>query len=187
MMLKSYIFKPTELPQKYRSQITDIIKDVVDSKTDSYWKNYTDREFNLDEQTAISINCDGDDVKAISSIYHREFFGEGVYRLMNRSLYSKDYRESGGSKTRSGEHTAHKMIALQVDFVEKLNPKFYFISRQRTNMRFLKYYFDKFNSDYNKNFIISDTQYWVCPGKKDNCLQTIIYPKDFKVSLKPYK
>ena len=71
-MLKSYIFKPTELPQKYRSQITDIIKDVVDSKTDSYWKNYTDREFNLDEQTAISINCDGDDVKIIGIMQHIE-------------------------------------------------------------------------------------------------------------------
>ena len=186
-MLKSYIFKPTELPQKYRSQITDIIKDVVDSKTDSYWKNYTDREFNLDEQTAISVNCDEDKVKAISTIYHKDYYGDNVYRLMNRSLYSKDYRELGGSKTRNGEHTAHKMIALQVDFVEKLNPKFYFISRQRTNMRFLKYYFDKFNSDYNKNFIISDTQYWVCPGKKDNCLQTIIHPKDMEVPLKSYK
>ena len=185
MMLESYIFKPTELPKKYRYQINSIIKDIVDSKTDQYWKNYT--KFDLDEQIAISINCDSDDVKAISSIYHREFFGEGVYRLMNRSLYSKDYRELGGSKTRNGEHTAHKMIALQVDFVEKLNPKFYFISRQRTNMRFLKYYFDKFNKEYDRNFIISDQQYWVCGGKKDNCLQTIIYPKDFKVPLKPYK
>ena len=90
MMLESYIFKPSELPQQYRIQINDIIKDVVESKTDQYWKNYT--KFNLDEQTAISINCDGDDVKVISSIYHRNFYGKDVYRLMNRSLYSKDYR-----------------------------------------------------------------------------------------------
>ena len=70
MMLKSYIFKPTELPQKYRSQIIDVIKDVVDSKTDSYWKNYTDREFNLDEQTAISVSCDKDEVKVISCLLY---------------------------------------------------------------------------------------------------------------------
>ena len=185
MMLESYIFKPTELPKKYRYQINSIIKDIVDSKTDQYWKNYT--KFDLDEQIAISINCDSDDVKAISSIYHRDYYGNNVYRLMNRSLYSKDYRELGGSKTRNGEHTAHKMIALQIDFVEKLNPKFYFISRQRTNMRFLKYYFDKFNSDYNRNLVISDQQYWVCNGDKEGCVQTIIYPKDMKVPLKPYK
>lgn len=186
-MLESYIFKPSELPQQYRIQINDIIKDVITDKTDSYWKNYTDREFNIDEQTAISINCEGDDVKVISTIYHREFFGEGVYRLMNRSLYSKDYRETGGSKMRKGEHTAHPMIAQQVNFVEDLNPKFYFISRQRTNTRWLKYYFDTFNKDYNRNLVVSDQQYWVCNGNKENCVQTIIYPRDKKVPLKSYK
>ena len=185
MMLESYIFKPSELPQQYRIQINDIIKDVVESKTDQYWKNYT--KFNLDEQTAISINCDGDDVKVISSIYHRNFYGKDVYRLMNRSLYSKDYRETGGSKMRNGEHTAHPMIAQQINFVEDLKPKFYFIRRQRTNTRLLKYYFDTFNKEYNRNLVVSDQQYWVCDGSKEGCLQTIIYPKDMEVPLKSYK
>ncbi|MGY9007828.1 MAG: hypothetical protein ACKVI2_04235, partial [Candidatus Pelagibacterales bacterium] len=187
MMLKSYIFKPTELPQKYRSQIIDVIKDVVDSKTDSYWKNYTDREFNLDEQTAISVSCDKDEVKVISSIYHREFFGKDVYRLWNRFLYSKNFRETGGSKKRKGIHINHSMLNQQIDFVEKLNPKFYFISRQRTNTRWLKYYFDNFNKDYNKNLVISDRQYWVCDGNKEGCVQTIIYPKHLTIRLKSYK
>ena len=186
-MLNNYTFTPTELPKKYRIQIDNIIKDVVDSKTDPYWKNYTDDEFNIDEQTAISVSCDGDDVKVMSTIYHREFFGEGVYRLWNRFLYSKDFRETGGSKKRGGVHINHPVLDQQIDFIEKLNPKFYFISRQRTNTRWLKYYFDNFNKDYDRNLIVSDQQYWVCGGKKDNCLQTIIYPKDFKVSLKPYK
>ena len=97
-MLNNYAFTPTELPKKYRIQINNIIKDIVDSKTDPYWKNYTDKEFNIDKQTAISVSCDKDDVKVISTIYHREFFGEGVYRLWNRFLYSKDFRETGGSK-----------------------------------------------------------------------------------------
>ena len=88
-MLNNYTFKPTELPKKYRIQINNIIKNIVNIKTDPYWKNYTDDEFNIDEQTAISVSCDGDDVKVMSTIYHREFFGEGVYRLWNRFLYSK--------------------------------------------------------------------------------------------------
>tara|TARA_Y100000996_G_scaffold349878_1_gene288740 strand:+ start:184 stop:744 length:561 start_codon:yes stop_codon:yes gene_type:complete len=186
-MLNNYTFTPTELPKKYRIQIDSIIKDIVDSKTDPYWKNYTDKEFNIDEQTAISVSCDKDDVKVISTIYHREFFGEGVYRLWNRFLYSKDFRETGGSKKRDGVHINHPVLNQQIDFIEKLNPKFYFISRQRTNTRWLKYYFDNFNKDYDRNLIVSDQQYWVCEGKKDNCLQTIIYPKDMKVPLKPYK
>ena len=186
-MLNNYTFKPTELPKKYRIQIDNIIKDVVDSKTDMYWKNYTDNEFNIDEQTAISVSCDGDDVKVMSTIYHREFFGEGVYRLWNRFLYSKDFRETGGSKKRDGEHINHPVLNQQIDFVEKLNPKFYFISRQRKNTRWLKYYFDTFNKEYNRNLVVNDNQYWVCGGKKENCLQTIIYPKDMKVPLKSYK
>ena len=57
-MLDSYTFKPSELPKIYRVQIKDIIKDIVNDKTDLYWKNYTDEEFNIDEQTAISVSCD---------------------------------------------------------------------------------------------------------------------------------
>jgi len=184
-MLDSYTFKPSELPKIYRVQIRDIIKDVVDSKTDMYWKNYT--KFNIDEQTAISVSCIDHKVKVISTIYHREFFGEGVYRLWNRFLYSKDFRETGGSKKRDGVHINHPVLEQQIDFVEKLNPKFYFISRQRTNTRWLKYYFDTFNKEYNRNLVVNDNQYWVCNGDKEGCVQTIIYPKNMKVSLKQYK
>ena len=181
-MLNSYIFKPKELPEIYRSQIDNIIRNVVENKTDKYWENY--KRFNLDEQTAISVSCDGDEVKVISSIYHREFFGKDVYRLWNRFLYSKNFRETGGSKKRKGIHINHSMLNQQIDFVEKLNPKFYFISRQRTNTRWLKYYFNNFNKDYNKNLVVSDQQYWVCGGCKENCLQTIIYPRHLKITLK---
>tara|TARA_E500000081_G_C6063656_1_gene319541 strand:- start:40 stop:594 length:555 start_codon:yes stop_codon:yes gene_type:complete len=184
-MLDSYTFKPSELPKIYRVQIRDIIKDIVDSKTDMYWKNYI--EFNIDEQTAISVSCIEHKVKVISTIYHREFFGEGVYRLWNRFLYSKDFRETGGSKKRDGVHINHPVLEQQINFVEKLNPKFYFISRQRTNTRWLKYYFDTFNKEYNRNLVVNDNQYWVCNGDKEGCVQTIIYPKDMKVSLKQYK
>ena len=166
-MLDSYTFKPSELPKIYRIQIRDIIKDIVDSKTDMYWKNYI--EFNIDEQTAISVSCIKHKVKVISTIYHREFFGEGVY------------------KKRDGVHINHPVLEQQIDFVEKLNPKFYFISRQRTNTRWLKYYFDTFNKEYNRNLVVNDNQYWVCNGDKEGCVQTIIYPKDMKVSLKQYK
>ena len=184
-MLDSYTFKPSELPEIYRIQINNIIKDVVDTKSDLYWKNYT--KFNIDEQIAISVSCEGDDVKVISSIYNREFYGEGVYRLWNRFLYSKDFRETGGSKKRDGVHINHPVLDQQIDFIEKLNPKFYFISRQRTNTRWLKYYFDNFNKDYNRNLIVSDQQYWVCNGDKEGCVQTIIHPKNMEVPLKSYK
>lgn len=181
-MLSSYIFKPNELPEKYRSQINNTIKDIINNKTDQYWKNYIN--FNIDEQIAVSVSCKEDKVKVISSIYHRQFYGKDVYRLFNRFLYSKDFRETGGSKKRKGIHINHFMLNQQINFVEKLNPKFYFISRQRTNTRWMKYYFDNFNNDYNKNLIVSDKQYWVCKGCKESCLQTIIYPRHLEIPLK---
>lgn len=183
-MLTSHTFTPLELPEIYRVQIEQIIKEVVEDKTDQYWENY--KKFNIDEQTAISVSCNlGGQVKVISSIYHRDFFGEGVYRLWNRFLYSKDFREVGGSKKRDGEHINHPLLKQQIDFVEELNPRFYFISRQRKNIRWLKYYFDNFNTDYNTDLMVSDQQYWVCKGGKKGCLQTIIYPKHMEVPLKP--
>ena len=47
--------------------------------------------------------------------------------------------------------------------------------------------FDTFNKEYNRNLVVNDNQYWVCNGDKEGCVQTIIYPKDMKVSLKQYK
>jgi len=184
-MLDSYTFKPNELPKIYHNQIINIIDEITKSKTDKYWENY--KRFNIDEQTAISVSCKKDEVKVVSSIYHREFFGKDVYRLWNRFLYSKNFREIGGSKKRKGIHINHSMLNQQIDFVEKLNAKFYFISRQRTNTRWLKYYFDNFNKDYNKNLVVSDRQYWVCDGNKEGCVQTIIYPKHLTIPLKSYK
>ena len=178
-------FKTKDLPKKYRLQIKDITTQVVEEKKDKYWRNY--KFFSLEDQIAVSVSCENDKVQVIASIYHRSFFGKDVYRLCNRFLYSPDFRETGGTKTRGGKHINHPLINQQIQFVEKLNPRFYFISRQRTNTRWLKYYFNKYNEDFNGNLIVSDNQYWVCDGDKEGCVQTIIYPKNMEVPLKLYK
>ena len=50
------------------------------------------------KETMITIGVNNDEVKAFSSIYTRDFYGENVYRLLNRFLISDDAREDGGPK-----------------------------------------------------------------------------------------
>ena len=86
-----------------------------------------------------------------------------------------------------GDHRFLEMIDQQVKYVKTLNPKFYFLSRQRKNTRWLRWYFDKYNKQYNENMMVSDNQYWICKGDEYGCCQTLIYPKDKIVPFKSYK
>ena len=183
--LSHYTLKPFQLESKHISQINGIIEKVVSEKKDEYWKNYTD--YSVYDQTMITISTINDEVKSFSSIYTRDFYGDDVYRLLNRWLISDDIREEGGSKMYKGDHRFLEMIDQQVKYAKTLKPKFYFISRQRKNTRWLRWYFDKYNEQFNENMIVSDKQYWICKGDEYGCCQTLIYPKDKIVPFKSYK
>ena len=185
MKLNHYTLKPFQLESKHISQIHNIIEKVVSEKKDEYWKNYTD--YSVYDQAMITISTINDEVKAFSSIYTRDFYGDNVYRLFNRFLISDDTREDGGSKMYKGDHRFLEMLDQQVKYVKTLNPKFYFLSRQRKNTRWLRWYFDKYNEQYNENMMVSDNQYWICKGDEYGCCQTLIYPKDKIVPFKSYK
>ncbi len=179
MKLKHYTLKPYQLESKHISQIHNIIEKVVSKKKDEYWKNYTD--YSIYDQSIITIGVIDDEVKTFSSIYTREYYGDNVYRLLNRWLVSEDIREEGGSKSYKGEHRFFDMIHQQIEFVKTLNPKFYFMSRQRKNTRWLKWYIDRFNKQYGSSLVVSDEQYRVCNGSDYDCCQTLIYPKEMKI------
>ncbi len=100
--MKHYTLKPFQIESKHISQIHNIIEKVVSERKDEYWKNYTD--YSVYDQTMITISTINDEVKAFSSIYTRDFYGDDVYRLFNRFLISDDAREDGGSKMYKGDH-----------------------------------------------------------------------------------
>tara|TARA_Y100000034_G_scaffold89778_1_gene108069 strand:+ start:3223 stop:3795 length:573 start_codon:yes stop_codon:yes gene_type:complete len=186
-MLKHYIVEPHQLQSNHYQQIQRIIDKIVSEKKDEYWRNY--QNFSIKEQVAISLGFIDDEVKIFSSVYNRAFFGPDVYRILNRYVVAEDSRELSGTKTYEGGHRIFPMINQQIQFVNTLNPKFYFISRQRENTRWMKYYFDEYNKEYNTNLVVSDDQYWVCPNKKDKygCCQTIVYPKDKYIPFEIYR
>ena len=177
--LKSLTLNSNKLTDIHLEKINEIIKSVVNSKKDEYWKNYID--YKIGDQTAITLLLDNNDIVAFSSIVNKKFYGENVYRIFNRFLINQDYRESGGSKTYFGEHRFFEMINQQYLYVQQLNPKFVFMSRQRKNTRWLNYYFDKFNKTYGADFVVSKNQYRICDGSDYDCCQTLIYPKEMKI------
>ena len=185
MILENFInvktFKTKDLPKKYRLQIQDIINQIISDKKDEYWENY--ENFYLFEQVAVTVGLIDDNVKAFASIFNNDFYEQDVYRILNRLFFTEDIRESGSTKTYKGSHRTFPIIQQQIEFVNTLNPKFYFISRQRKNTRYFKYFFNKYNNTYNANLTVSDKQYWVCSNKKDKygCCQTIVYPKDKQI------
>jgi len=180
-MLDIHTYKTIDLPKKYRLQIQEIQDQIINDKEDEYWENY--ENFYLFEQAAVTVGLVDDDVKAFCSVFNNNFYGPDVYRILNRLYFTKDIRESGSTKTYKGEHRTFPMIQQQIEFVNSVNAKFYFISRQRKNTRWFKYFFNKYNNTYNNNLIVSDKQYWVCSNKNNSygCCQTIIYPEDKQI------
>ena len=178
-MFNFITLKPFNLDTKYITDIQEIIEKVITEKKDEYWKNYKD--YSIFDQTMITVGLVNDIVKTFSSIYTRSFYDNDVYRLFNRFLISDDVREDGGSKMYRGDHRFLEMIDQQVKYVKTLGPKFYFLSRQRKNTRWLTWYFDKYNKKYNENLIVSKDQYRICGGSEYDCCQTLIYPKDMQI------
>ena len=177
--LKSLTLNSNKLTDTHLNKINQIIKSVIDIKKDEYWKNYTN--YKISDQTAITLLLDDDVIVAFSSIVNKKFYGENVYRIFNRFLINQDYREIGGSKTYFGEHRFFDMIHQQYLYIQQLNPKFVFMSRQRKNTRWLNWYFNKFNNTYGTDFIVSKNQYRICEGSEYDCCQTLIYPKEMKI------
>ena len=156
-MLDIHTYKTIDLPKKYRLQIQEIQDQIINDKEDEYWENY--ENFYLFEQAAVTVGLVDDDVKAFCSVFNNNFYGPDVYRILNRLYFAKDIRESGSTKTYKGEHRTFPMIQQQIEFVNSVNAKFYFISRQRKNTRWFKYFFNNpgffsihFFSDFFDNF-----------------------------------
>tara|TARA_B100000123_G_scaffold5832_1_gene4317 strand:- start:207 stop:785 length:579 start_codon:yes stop_codon:yes gene_type:complete len=180
--LKSLTLNINNLTSNHISKINDVINSVVSKKTDEYWENY--KNFNIKDNIALTLLLDDDVIVAFSSIVNKKFYDENVYRIFNRFLINQDYRESGGSRTYFGEHRFFEMIHQQYLYVQQLNPKFVFMSRQRKNTRWLNWYFDKFNKTYGADFIVSKNQYRICDGSEYDCCQTLIYPKEMNIPFK---
>lgn len=119
MKLKSFTAKPDQLTPEYRVQFEKIIDDILKEQSDPLWRNWGN--FHLDDQLALTVGVEDHTVKVISSIYNRESWKPNVYRVLNRFYYTKDIRESGGTKKYNGEyHLAQIFLDQQIRFIKRI-------------------------------------------------------------------
>jgi len=177
-LLKSYTNKPENF--KYIKQYEEVLKEVVSKKKDHLWKNWIN--FNFEEQSALTVGLEGNKVKVISSIINKDIWPQGVYRLMNRYYVVDDYRDNN-TRTHKGKgyNIGHIILNDQLQYLKNnLDYNFYFVSRQK-NRKFLDYWINKFNEEYNQNLSVSDKRYWICDGTRFNCCQVLVYEKQYLI------
>ena len=86
--LKTLTLNSKKISDTQFKKIKQIIKSVIDDKKDEYWTNYID--YNISDQTAITLLLDDDVIVAFSSIVNKKFYGDNVYRRFNRFLINQD-------------------------------------------------------------------------------------------------
>lgn len=174
----THTYLSNEIPRDVSKDIQQMLNHVVELKKDQYWKNYENFEFENEVAVSTQYNEIGR-LELFSTIHTRRFYPRYTYRLLNRFLRTPDGR-LGGAKTNGGSQPSYEMLYQQIQLVKNLEAEFYFMSRQRTQMRWINFYIDGFNKQYNQKFIVSTKKYWVCDNKNNpnDCLQTIIYPNN---------
>jgi hypothetical protein len=157
-------------------------------KKDPLWKNYKeDYYLNNNLYTSVQYNEKGS-LELLSGIHTKNFYPGKTYRVFNRLVRNPQSR-LGGAKTNHGEQPSHVMLSQQIDIVEsELNADFYFISRQNDTSRWINFYINQFNKDYNKDLIVSKERYWVLDSKNYNeGAQFLIYPVSKNVPFNLYQ
>jgi hypothetical protein len=177
MQYTTHTFKTGEIPKDVIKDIDNLLTSVVNSKKDKYWENYAEFDFLNEVAVSTQYNENGR-LELFSTVHTRPFYPKGTYRLFTRFLRNLDGR-LGGAKTNEGSQPSYEMLDQQIAIAKELEADFYFMSRQRVQMRWINFYLDVFNQQYKHNLTVSEKQYRVTESKNpEKYLQTIIHPKD---------
>tara|TARA_B110000503_G_C7171071_1_gene424310 strand:+ start:6887 stop:7444 length:558 start_codon:yes stop_codon:yes gene_type:complete len=183
MKYTTHTYLSNNIPTDVSKDVQQLLDNVVELKKDQYWKNYENFDFKSEIAVSTQYNENGR-LELFSTVHTRLFYPLDTYRLLTRFLRTPHGR-LGGAKTNEGSQPSYEMLNQQIKLVKDLEPKFYFMSRQRINMRWIKFYLAGFNQEYNHNLITSKTQYWVTDSKDPakGC-QTLIYPFEHSIPFK---
>lgn len=138
--------------------------------------NYTQKRFPLYDQTAVSMVSSNNRCVAFSTIWNRkEFWGNSVYRFLNRMWKSSSYRHIAFSN-RIQYLFARNMLRQQLEFMEKRNKTEYtaFISIEGKKHHYLKWLSKKISI----SFDVHSDLCLVCPDRiSPSCWQTVAFLK----------
>lgn len=175
MKYTTHTYRFGQIPKNVTDDIQNLLDEVVNLKIDQYWKNYENFKFSEEVAVSTQYNENGR-IELFSSVHTRPFYPSHTYRLLTRFLRTPHGR-LGGAKTNEGSQPSYIMLKQQIDLVNSLGAKFYFMSRQRTQMRWINFYLDGFNKEYDQSLVVSKQQYWVTDSKDPaKGAQTLIHP-----------
>jgi len=89
--------------------------------------------------------------------------------------------DQGGYSALQKYWKIHGWKPRQIQYLKNnLDYNFYFISRQK-NRKFLSYWTNKFNKEYDQNLTVSNDRYWICNSTRFNCCQVLVYENDNEI------
>jgi hypothetical protein len=149
-------------------------------------ENYKPRRLKFEDQIATSILTDGDCIFAFSTIFHREFFGSGVYRCLNRCYFDPDLRywqhlEKKKNKNYQGNPRINivtpVMIQHQLDVLDRY--KMVFMSSEPWKPYWAKSYCRNLTEQTSVKWNDSQLLHPVCHKESSSCWQHIIWTGQF--------
>ena len=155
------------------SLFENLRKSQYEDVTHLLHSNYSESVFN--ESQALSITFDNDTPVCCSSILHKPFWPDNVYRILNR--FWKVPRERFGLLNRKSKMLRiSNMIKSQLEYsTNVLNSELIFISRHEENWQ--QFLIDSIQANVEYTWHKDQTQYYqTClTPEDDSCWQRIIY------------
>ena len=149
-------------------------------------ENYKHHRLKFEDQIAISILTDGDRIFAFSTIFHREFFGDDVYRCLNRCYFDPDLRYWGHFEKKKNENyqgnpriniVTPVMIQHQLDIL--YGYKMVFVSSESWKPYWAKSYCRNLTEKTTVDWNYSSLLHPVCNKESSSCWQHIIWTGQF--------
>ena len=149
-----------------------------ESRNDKLSHNYSCSNFNFLEQEAFSIGYKNNNPFLFSTIFRRQQWPTGAYRILNRT-----WKVDRHSHVSTGiDQIFLDMVSRQISWLRenKKDFKIAFISREHNSRNTLHNVAKSLNM-HNNVFHVFENRVWVCNGPHENCLQDILYTGDVRV------
>lgn len=147
-------------------------------RNDKLSQNYSLLNFKFEDQEAFSIGYKNSNPELFSTIFRRQMWPSGAYRILNRTW--KVDRQTHIST--SIDKIFLDMIEQQISWLKenKQDFKIAFISREHNSRNTLRNVARSLNMHGDK-FHVYENRVWMCKGPEENCFQDILYTGDVKV------
>lgn len=144
----------------------------ISNSTHYLASNYYENNLDIDNQEIFTIALKNKNPFLFSSIYRRDYWPSGCYRILNR--LGKIHIDSTPNKTIDECFLA--MIQKQIEWLaeNKIDFKTAIISRNN-NSKLMFHNLSIELMKINLPFHLYENKIWVCKGDKKSCFQNILY------------